>query len=153
MYDSGDYAVQQIAAEFGVTRPTIYCPERARADFQDRLTEMRRRLERALDQRFTAEGGPDQRGGAGGGAAHRAAAGAGDCLGAGSPGEPTGGRHPARGGACGHRSGRRGRERAGTVVTEPDRDADAAGRTVSPAVDVFGARRRRRPRLRGRVLA
>lgn len=63
MYDSGDYAVQQIAAEFGVTRPTIYCPERARADFQDRLTEMRRRLERALDQRFTAEGGPDQRGG------------------------------------------------------------------------------------------
>ena len=56
MYDSGDYAVQQIAAEFGVTRPTIYCPERARADFQDRLTEMRRRLERALDQRFTAEG-------------------------------------------------------------------------------------------------
>ena len=38
MYDSGDYAVQQIAAEFGVTRPTIYCPERARADFQDRLT-------------------------------------------------------------------------------------------------------------------
>src|SRR5664280_1910378 len=50
MYDSDDYAVQQIAAEFGVTRPTIYCPERARADFQDRLTEMRRRLERALDQ-------------------------------------------------------------------------------------------------------
>jgi len=28
MYDSGDYAVQQIAAEFGVTRPTIYGPER-----------------------------------------------------------------------------------------------------------------------------
>jgi DNA invertase Pin-like site-specific DNA recombinase len=24
MYDSGDYTVQQIAAEFGVTRPTIY---------------------------------------------------------------------------------------------------------------------------------
>ena len=171
--DSGDYAVQQIAAEFGVTRPTIYRPERARADFQDRLTEMRRRLERALDQRFTAEGGPDQRGGAGGGAAHRAGVGAGDCLGAGSSGGPTGGRHPARGRACGHRSGRRGRERAGTVVTEPDRDgaadglaalpidpdldpaedADAAGRTVAPAVDVFGARRRRRPRLRGRVLA
>jgi hypothetical protein len=56
MYDSGDYAVQQIAAEFGVTRPTIYRPERARADFQDRLTGMRR-LERALDQRFTAGAG------------------------------------------------------------------------------------------------
>ncbi|WP_232794272.1 MULTISPECIES: helix-turn-helix domain-containing protein [Pseudofrankia] len=24
MYDSGDYTVQQIADEFGVTRPTIY---------------------------------------------------------------------------------------------------------------------------------
>ncbi|MER5327110.1 helix-turn-helix domain-containing protein [Streptosporangium roseum] len=24
MYDSGDYTVQQIAEEFGVTRPTIY---------------------------------------------------------------------------------------------------------------------------------
>jgi DNA invertase Pin-like site-specific DNA recombinase len=24
MYDSGDYTVQQIANEFGVTRPTIY---------------------------------------------------------------------------------------------------------------------------------
>lgn len=24
-YDSGDYTVQQIADEFGVTRPTIYC--------------------------------------------------------------------------------------------------------------------------------